>query len=321
VKRFGNDRVKLYDETWNTFNAYGYSHAEKTAGRYANDLYHDLGVTHMLETQTERRKEGVHVTANLYDVFLEKNVESFSQTIPYSLLGSTREKTFKERLYSMLTLIPNSVTFDATTPNANIKVQSALANDSFVAKPDSSFTLLSFISSFGFRNAKDPRLLNRLRVTFRLIPELAFNYNRFQFERTTAPNTLQNYKFDWYVALAGFGPELGLESNIGYFSLALIPVFAQNWIVGKGATRETSITRGDLALEVELAYSIFVSRRVYLRLFARSLTVPNSAWEKVLSDLSGQSLTVESANRGVGGLSVGYYFPEAKGLIKSGFSR
>jgi hypothetical protein len=321
VKRFINDQVKLYDETWSTFTAYGYSHAEKTSPRYTNDLYYELGITHMLESQSERGKDGVHVTARLYDIYQEKDSEAFSQTIPYSLLGSTREKSFKESLYSILTLIPNSVTFDATTPNANIKVQSAIPNDSFVARPDTSNTLLSFISSFGFRNAKDPRLMNRLRVTFRLVPELAFNYNRFQFERTTAPNSLQNYSFDWYIAIAGIGPELGLESTIGYFSFGFIPVFAQNWIVGQGAGRETSITRGDLAFEGEVAYTVFVARRFYLRLFARSLTVPNSAWEQVLKDLSGQALTVESANRGVGGLSIGYYFPEGKGLVKSGFSR
>lgn len=311
-QHFPQDQILDFETTQPIFNSFTYNHKQTVRETYRDKLYYELKATHILESTTERNTQGVLLHSKLTDIYSDRTIHSFSEMIPDEQLKSTHRGSFFETLTSLISIVPNTVFFDFTDSTLNFIPDSNSNTAPYTPVSEKDDSALTLLTSFAFRNSRSPKL-DELKGVFRLIPDINFYYDRFHFTRGYS-NQLQGIGFSWFSLAAGFGPEFGLESPIGYFYLDIIPSIAMNWITSS----VNSSTRGTIELDAEVGYSIFVSQRIVLRLFGRAITGSAGQWSAVLSDAGKEPLPLLGVAHGIFGLSIGYYFPEAKSLIKKG---
>jgi hypothetical protein len=259
----------------------------------------------------------VVVRAHLKDLYTEKNIDSFVETIPLSELSNYNPSTFKRLVVWGSSLFPNTATLDFAGPTSTMQVNAGATATPLTGEAESPKTVLGLLTAFGLSNTDSPKLISGLKFRGSFSTSVSISYDRWEFINATGgANPLSPFAFDWWTFHAGIGPELGLESPIGYFYAQVLPSFAINWIGGNSETRDASNREQELTFVGEAGYRVFVSSRILLRFFIRNYSVSPNAWTPVLQDLTGQNISVSSASRGIAGVTLGYYIPEDRTILK-----
>jgi hypothetical protein len=316
-KRYSSSRFEDFDSNHNLFTQYGYTNEFKTPEKYKDNLYEDLDITHLLESDVKREGQDVVIRSKLIDVFTEKEVRSQVDKIPVSSFKYANKNLFLESVNYLIGLIPNTITFDFSQPGATIYTSNG---NTFNGVAETSLTATSILSSVGFKSLYTPKLSKGLTPVFKLIPIITSSYDQFNFSAAGNSNFTNSYNFAWATITAGFGPELGLDTSIGYVYLELAPAFSMNWITASSNGGQDTSSRGtSLELFAEVGYSIFASSRINLRLYSRFESIPTDIWSQTLTQIGAQSIPVSAVNRTSAGLSIGYYFPEDRTFLKRAF--
>ena len=317
ASRFPGSQIFPFGQTHSIFQSYSYTNSDKPDADNIDNLYDHLKATHVLASEVQKEKDGVSVKTTLVDIYTDQRTPAFTEYIPSSELKNS-EASAKNFVAGLLDSVPNLFTIDLDTPSSNIDIETASGTNTFLGVSNPSNDFIQYMSTLGIRSVRPPKVVHGVKGVFRFVPALTFTYDQFQFVNSVngGANPFSGYTFDWYTFYAGFGPEGGLDTNIGYFYLDLIPAYALNWITGSGNGQQSSVRTTDFTLDAELGYQMFASSRINIRLFVRSLNVPNDAFNNLLPGLTGQSVSVSSATRNLAGLSVGYYFPETRDFVK-----
>jgi len=315
--RYPHSRVIPFDETENEFYEYSYNNSGETDNANRDKLYDTLGTTHVVESSVQNGEKTVTVKADLTDIFTDKTVPAFNAEFYSADLKNDNPGFFRRIGVSLLSIVPNLLTFDFDSPSSNMNITSGPMSNSYTGVSDRTDTLLAILSSFGVRSVPSPKISESLKGVFRFVPVISFTYDRFNFQAPDGqPNSLQGYDFDWYTLIGGLGPEGGLDTSIGYFYLDLIPCYSINWITGSGNGADASTRTTTFTLLGEFGYQIFLSQRINLRLFARTVGIPSNAFSNLVPEMTGQNVAVDSASRSLAGLSLGYYFSEVRPWTK-----
>jgi len=314
-KRFSNSLVEDFNENHELFGQYGWDNREKTQKYFQDDLFNELNVTHVLESQTTRVKDQIKVESKLVDVFTGQEVESYSDKLPVSAFKYS-ESFLTDALNYLISVCPNTISFDFATPGASMYASN---NYTYVGAAETTSSAISIINGIGLKSLDSPKFQKGISGVIKLIPIITTSYNRYNLSAASGTNYASNYNFDWATIIAGFGPEVGLITTIGYFYTELAPSLSMNWITANSTLQNTSARGTAFALFGEVGYSMFASSRINLRLFTRIQTSPTDPWSQVLTQISGIPTYVQSVTQTTAGLSIGYYFPEDRIILRRAF--
>lgn len=311
--KFPDAFVADYLQTYPTFSNYLYKHTDPVVDLYRERLYFELGTTHIVETKTKKLSEGIQLSSELKNIYTDQVVEHFENFIPEKDLKTLKGGVLAT-LMSMVSIIPNTVFFDFTQSSLYFLFNTPASGTNFIPRSEKTDSPWSILTSIAFRNSRSPKL-TEFRGVFRFITDLNFYYDRFHFDTPSPPNPLDGEKFTWLSLSIGFGPEVGIDTPMGYFYLDIVPSLAGSWI----SSSKNSDGRITLELDGEVGFSTFLSQRITLRLFAREISGSANQWNSILTGAAGQPMSIQSAFHGIFGLAIGYYFPESKNWVKKSF--
>jgi hypothetical protein len=237
-------------------------------------------------------------------------IEEFEKTIPKKELKSFAEESFFRRLNSFLALIPNSIYLDFSS--SDLKLNSPIAT----AQTFESNLLIQILGSFSIRNTRSPKT-NAYHGYFRFTGGINFAYENIRLHPiTTSPlSSSSRPEIQWIEGGLGVGPEVGLETPLGYAYLNLTPALTLNHFWTKTQGRWGA----SVEINTELGYSLVVGDRIALRFYIRHLTLPDSPWRDFVSEVLQSPSQLSSSAYWVGGFAFGYYFPEVRHQLKQNF--
>jgi hypothetical protein len=314
--RFSSSEVQDFDANHSLFAQYGWDNREKTQKYFLDDLFNELDVTHVLESRVTEDSKDVIIHSRLVDVFTDQEVETYVDKIPLTAFKYAKTGFWADILNYLISVCPNTISFDFATPGATMYASN---NYSFQGAAETTASALSIINGIGIKSLDSPKFQKGISGVLKLIPIITLSYNRYNLSPAAGVNFTGNYNFDWGTILAGFGPEVGLVTTIGYFYTELAPAISMNWITASSTQQSTSARGTAFALIGEIGYSMFASSRINLRLFTRIQTSPIDPWSQVLTQIGGTPITVQSVTQTTAGLSIGYYFPEDRIILKRAF--
>jgi len=314
--RFSNSQVEDFNQNHALFAQYGWDNREQTQKYFLDDLFSDLNVTHVLESRVTKVDDKIIIDSKLVDVFTDQEVQSYVDKIPAKAFKYASTNFWTDILNYLISVCPNTISFDFATPGVSMYASN---NYSFLGAAETTSSALSIINGIGLKSLDSPKFQKGISGVVKLIPIITTSYNKYNLSSAAGPNYTSNYNFDWATIIAGFGPEVGLITTIGYFYTELAPALSMNWITANSGAQSTSARGTAFALFGEIGYSMFASSRINLRLFTRIQTSPTDPWSQVLTQISGTTTTVQSVTQTTAGLSIGYYFPEDRIILKRAF--
>jgi hypothetical protein len=319
-ERFPKAQILPYSKTLQIFSAHSYENTQQTPTEYRDNLYSNLGATNIVESQIIYDDEKVQVNAELKDVYTDETIDKFTEIYDKKDFKSANKSFFSQALATALTAImPNDLTFDFTTEAIQLPNTSPDNPAPYNPVADQDTSILGYVQGLSLHNVRSPSLYKSTRGVLRLSTGLSLNHQRMHFERPGGINNMDGIGFYWYKVLFGAGPELGVDSSIGYFYLQLLPQYGLNYIYYERAGQGFNSQVYSLNFETELGYRFFLSHTINLRFFLRDQASPASQWNEVMSQASRIPVNVDRATYLVSGLSVGYYFAGARNEVKSWF--
>ncbi len=313
-KKYPGDHIIPYKNTMNLFYEYDYTNEAVVAPELRDSLYYELAATHLAQTVVNVSEKETRISGEITDVYSDKVVEKFSVLVPNDDLKTNHRSWFTHFISHGVELVPNTFSFGFKTPFVTFDFDPFFSP--YTGTVDRTNGALTYLTSIGLKSARNPKLSDGLKPVFRFVPNFTIDYTSVKFTRA-ANNDLAGSGFDWYILLAGIGPEVGLDSHVGYFYFQFIPNLGVSYIRGTGNGRDFSTSPASLALQAELGYLVFVSSRINLRLYTNTISGFDHAWGEALSSMAGSRVPVATASEGVTGLAIGYYFPEGRNVVKN----
>lgn len=323
--RYPDARVVPFFQSLTTFNEFDDDHSDTVDSVNRDDLYAELGVHRIVESKVIPRDNGreVSLLTTTTDVFTDQKLDEFKVYIDGSGIDFNKRDPWLRRLGNLASIVPNTITFDTTTPRAQILVDGnvdSVDTARYFSQSQKSDTLWHYISSLGLRSFKSPSHSTRLAFTFRFVPSLAIYYDRFLFRsKQPLPNEFGEIRYDWYTLYGGVGPEVGIESSIGHQYLQLIPGFGLNWIHWSQGPNQFNDVKMRFAIETEIGWSFFVTKRLNVRLFGRILSMTGDQWQSAIGNTLGRNVEIRNPQLALSGIALGFYFPEVKTSLKEWF--
>jgi hypothetical protein len=304
-------KVLPFQTTYPVFESYNYNHRVNVNEFFKDNLYHELQATHIFESEFAEKDGSVLTTGQLLDIYTEQRGKSVSKVIPSKGLPGSASFVGAKTLFSLLSLIPNTATYDLASSSPSISFIYPGASQPVRSSHHDDFSSAKLFNNAGLRNLKHSKMMTSIRFSpVRLVPKVGYNTYRITFHSPDLPE-MEGVNFHWSSLKVGLGPEVGVESPIGYFYLQLLPSYGHHWINWR-SNGENSISHGQSFWEVEIGYSLFISERFNLRVFTASSPAPLNIWDQAINDTSNRGVVVTDAYQLQSGLSIGYYFPEIK---------
>ena len=318
---YPKEQVLPYSDQISTFYNFEYLYDNMVAPEMRDKLYFSLKATHVVESKvTEDPLGNAYIHSKLINVFNDKTEDTFDWSVKADELPIHSKDKWTRRMMSLVSIVPNTVSFDTGSASANIFVDGTGTTSQtarYYSVSEKPQNLISIIAGVGFTNSKNPALVTHTDFTFRFVPRLGIYYDYFRFLTDSAqPNELEGTEFRWYILEAGVGPEFGIESSIGHQYLQFIPIYGVNWIQWDlyGSTQNSF--KGEFGLDVELGWSLFISEHFNLRVFSRDLFISGEQWGSVLSQDVGRSVVINTQGQITIGIALGYYFPEGRNYLR-----
>jgi hypothetical protein len=313
--------ILSYRSSKTKFDIYEYSFEKRASRQHLDRLSYKLAITHLAETKVSQSGDKFLLETEINDVFYEKPYQIIKFNVAKSRISYTKKYGFSKTMLSMLSLIPNTLYLDLGQNSSQVAAHPTLNQDEvFTGRPAKSQGLLALLSTIGIRNLRHSSARTGLRGTARFVPLFSLRYTKIEFpeEESLTPTDLKDQSYEWYTGKIGFGPELGLETTIGFFYLQFIPSLVGHWLdwpENKHGMQQRTL----FSYEYEFGYSFFINDRFNLRLFASQMSVPHDMWKDALNDRSATPLTVKKVTHGLAGIAFGYYFPETKHWVHDTF--
>jgi len=316
-KRFSNSKLEDFNDSQYVFAQYGWNNNDQTQINYLDDLYNELNITHLLKSTVKKSEDDIEIDSKLVDVFTDKEVQNYSDKVPTSTFKYANDSFWSKSLNYLIGVFPNTISFDFATPGAMLYTSQ---NYTFQGAGETTSSAISIINGIGLKGLDSPKFQKGISGVLKLIPIITTSYSRYNLSPSSGTNFTVNYNFDWATIIAGFGPEAGLITAIGYFYVELAPALSMNWITASSNGAQDTSARGTaLALFGEVGYQIFASSRINLRLFTRFQSSPTDPWTQILTQIRGVETSVQTVTQTTAGLSIGYYFPEDRIILKRAF--
>lgn len=318
-RQFPDDRFLPYDESLGKFNSYSYTNVDAISPDYSDDLFYELKASHVLESTVRKENQDYVVSSKLKNVYSEKIEKETETRIPSAQLKKSQSGQGIQKILSLISLAPNTLTFDFATPDIDIQARPADGGPSYYARANRDNPFINIATGIGFRKVKNPLLMKNFVPTFSFVPDFSLRYQRFFFERNEGRNDLINLGYNKYSLNLGLGPEMGLESPVGYFYLHWIPSFGPSYLTWQQNGENLDSFRFLPSNRTELGYMFFVAKSVVVRLYTKTTSGSGSQWDGVLTRSAGGDIQVSDTFEKVAGISVGYYFSTSRLTVKNWF--
>lgn len=251
---------------------------------------HELGITHFMFFELDHQdKNKLVVKAKLFDAFTkEKRPDESLNNVKIKFKSNNEKYNLLERIYyDAFRFLPNSLTA-SYSGNSSVFIET---QDEALDLGEHPRRFPRMIRTLGFGYILHPRLFRRWDFNLSLTPGLSFHggsYNQSFFDAKYAfyeAGLTLFTPFGFVFAGFGLGPSyFRIDDNLGHS-------FSGTRLLGK----------------FELYYALYITDRYFLKFSTRILNVDSEGWNDPSLQLSGFSEY---------SLSVGYYYPELKNLMK-----
>lgn len=309
-------QVLPYNSTFGVFDDYQYTRNFDLSSRQRVQLFADLKITHVLESQIvvdEARSFG-QIKYKIREVVFDQVIEEGILDIPPDLLAevSERRNKFKEFFTDM---VPNTMSVNFAKHNIMVKQNDDLE---FSANPNAATGWLGetskFLGTFGISNLLPPGGQRAFEAHLRFITAFDFAYNEFEFDNNLHFFNRTSYKMAR--GLGAIGPQVYLETLLGNFYT--------NFLAGSGYTQlswnspisNSSLGRLTFHTVVELGFYRYLSNRLAWRLFIRSVSEDRRTWNWAFTQANGIETPIEEVSSVMAGMALGFYFPEVRRWLR-----
>lgn len=310
-------KILKYDDTYSIFERYSWRYNQKTDPSVVEDLYKELGVTHILDTQVEDPGDSkeIKVHQKLIDVFNGTEIPLADVKFGRQTVTYYDSSTFSKGFRWLIARAPNDFGLNAVSHATNISSEAA-TNPYYSEEMEGEGTF-DFLSGISVRRIQGREGFKNWKLNFEWVPTVTISERNFKFKRETN-NSLFNKKFQWVSGYAGFGPQLTLHMPVGRIYLEIIPSYGVSYISWQKDGNQSDM-RGVFGIQSEFGYLFFVSERFNLRIFVSSTSSDKGQWESVLNRATNESIVLKESSYNTAGLSVAYYLPELSHVAENWF--
>jgi len=320
---FPTAKVLTHAETRDEFAAANWEPGHLLDGHLRDELSRRLQLSHIVEAKLIDEPGLPRLHLRLVDVFTEQAEDLGIMSIDPGLLPATRLSFTQTALSLAVEKLPNTFGLQLIGRGSS-DVKASLPNqESLVAEShESRSTIIDQVSRISLRNYIHPRGSRGFRGRFRWTTDFAYSRDTFSLRSSSgAPNLSNETYFRYQVINAGLGPEIGLHTPSGYLYLQLIPSVAWSSIEVHQPNRSDGFSNTDLIMSIELGFALWISESFNLRLASVARTANQEIWRRTFESAGVQGVKVESFSYVTSGITLGYFFPQAKTVLRESLFR
>ncbi len=305
---FPNAEVIPFEKTEATFARYSWDFDQKTESDVLEDLYKDLGATHLVEAEVVEPigNAGVLTHMSMVDVFSGNRKTLSDHEFSRKEVTYFDSNFFVQGFDWLIARAPNNFGLNFTTNTTTI----VGANyDGYYSEEFKADGLTSLLRGISLRRIDGRDGIKKWSLRSAWVPSVTVSQRDFKFFRTVANNRIADKRFTWTSIYAGLGPQLTLHMPVGRIYLEAIPSFGLSYITWRNNSDFWDL-HGVFGVQAEIGYLLFLSERFNMRLFTSVTTSDSGQWESVLTKATGENQRLSTSSYSVAGLSIAYYFPE-----------
>lgn len=271
-------------------------------------LLSDLKVDHILVSTAEKQGDTFVVTGEMKDVITTKTKARYTWEISAGNRALREEFTAKSFFNRYFYLMPNTVflNFAGYTPTVTINGHDYQGKEAeargFGEK------MGQYLSALSLAGLERQRFNTIGHFTFNFVPTAIVSQKRIVLP-TYGPLTDTEFRRSYLSA--GYGFEGGYMGRFGLVYLDLIPMLTWSRVSYTSPDGHGAIDRFSVQSMAELGYSYFITNHLIARLFFRTVTEDETAWNRAFRKAEKTPLSVNDVSSGFAGVSVGYYIPTA----------
>ncbi|MES2962506.1 MAG: hypothetical protein V4760_01360 [Bdellovibrionota bacterium] len=312
-QRFPHVRIIAHDKLVATYMSYETDNENLVPLEHRDDLYRELGTTHMAFARVRDQGTDLAVDVRIVDILRDEVVDRFVAGVARrGLRTSSAPGWWSSARGPLVKLIPNSIGLQSSSGGFWRKDWGSplLLTDPYEFRRTNS--LGSFNTNVSLTSSNVLYLKTRPNFAFRarLVPLATLRNDKY--ETYDVPEVYTQNKSQWTLLQLGFGigPELGVETPLGYFYFNAVPQITNYWVQGPleyGAWK--------VAYNFEFGYTFFLSDRISARLAARAHIYPPEIFEPMIRYQSPKAQIPNSATEYLDTtslFSIEYVFPEMR---------
>lgn len=302
--------VALYED-------YGYSNLNEVKKQFENDLYRELGVTHILKSKLLSNQSTAILEVKLVDIYRDKVVDNFNAVTDrknLNYINQSFQGFLKEKFIDSL---PNSLGVSYLAYQSPLSAFSECPvtdqRCEYVFELEKDLNLLSKSITLSYSNIESKKALSfGFKFKFISSVDLLFESLGLKYKNS---NALDYQKLDdkfQHIAMSGsIGPEIGFYTSDLYFYGNYRPTVSYNFLnnLSKPTAQRYQLSYLD---SFDLGALILGGDRWSLRAFSKIVIYPNDYFKEPLVDSLGQEIYDQTTVRYNFGISIEYFLPETK---------
>lgn len=305
-KDFPNAQLIDFSETAARFEAGGYRWNSRPADEKFNVLVEELGVSHLAEARIEDVGNETLVHIRLRDVHSAETFPVTSLKLKEEKIPVLRRSQFSRFWDKNVSFLPNTFALKAADSSLQAEVAGYQGGVTGNVLPTNSVfgDLSKFLGAASFTTKRGPALPESQRLLLSFTPDLGLGWQKIRFFE----HEVQQFDITRMKAYVAFGPQLEWEGRLGvlYLSIRAVGQYSRIEIPGQDFSGFGS------GFSSSVGYYKFLTDRWVLQLFADSLPEDHSMWQRAFLASSRSTLELTDVREFVGGISLGYFFPELR---------
>lgn len=301
--------VLPYEQTLAQFTSRGFDFDRRPDREQEHQIFGQLGVDKVFESEVTETKSGVHLHGYFRDVYTDEKEDARALSIARNRRHSDETASWFEQWKDYYFFVPNTIGVEWATRNLEI----SRGDTNYMSQPDNASGLgnqmIYLLSAIDVRHLDSPRRMASGRFRFAFTPALRFSsrYVRFPDFQLFGQN-----KFRYTVIEGGVGPEMGWQSGAHYFYFDCIPMVGWHQLAWNGNSEMRSTTA--FSWRAEVGYLYFLTQAFSVRLFAMATTQPSALWDAAAQSISPGTAPLSSATYGSAGLTFSYSFEPERNI-------
>ncbi len=280
-QRFPHVRIVSQDQLVATYMSYETDNENFVPLEHRDDLYREMGTSHMAFSRVSEEGNGLVITVRVVDILRDEVVDKFTLAVAKRELRTTDSGLWSFTRGQLVKLIPNSIGVQAAWGGFWRKDWGSYngVGEQYEIKRTNSLGM--FNSNLTLTSSNVINLKTRPSFAFRarLVPLGTLRND--EFEGSDTPDFYTTARTKWSLLQLGFGigPELGVETALGYFYLNYVPQVTNYWIRGP---MEYGLWK--IVQNAEVGYSFFIADRINARLSFHAHLYPHEVLEPIIRD-------------------------------------
>lgn len=306
-ERYPQSHISSYDQQLAIYASFDTNHKGLVSSRFRDELFQELGGSHLAVSYVERKDELLHLQVGIYDVLREQYVDKFDAEVAAKELASSRGTFWSVGRSAVVSVLPNSLGLESLNQTylAPVSLRNEADSGSASIKRVDSTGIYGSTFSITASNVRSRKTRPFFAFQVRLVPSVSFESEKLQ---STYTNLNGNWIDDWnmYRLGLGIGPEVGLYTPLGYYYLNFIPEGSGYWVSGP-------VTENvwDWTSSVQFGSSFFISDRFHMRVFGSWVQYSGKVSNTILGYQSNLS-SIPPISTFSTGIAVEYVFPEGR---------